>query len=66
MSNLETLVDRWLNDPQFKSDLIEDPQAAVRSVGVSLTEEEWASLHSTVVATTDGELQARISKGFTN
>ena len=63
---LDVLMDRWMNEPGFKEKLVLDPEAAVQSSGLALDVQEWAALRSTMLAVADGELQARISKGWQN
>jgi hypothetical protein len=40
------LVDRYLDDPQFRDAFARDPEAAVRAAGFQLDEEHWAALHA--------------------
>ncbi|MCX6020244.1 MAG: Os1348 family NHLP clan protein [Chloroflexi bacterium] len=64
MAGVEQLVDRWLNEPGFKDQLIADPQGTVRAAGLSLDADEWATLRNTISSVSDAELQTRISKGL--
>lgn len=41
---IETLMDRWTNDPAFRTQMRADPEGTVRTAGVSLDAEEWAAL----------------------
>lgn len=59
---VETLMDRWLNEPAFRSEMRADPEKTVRSIGVELSEDEWAALRRMDFSLSDEELQARISK----
>ena len=59
---VETLMDRWMNEPQFREALRQDPEAAVKAVGVTLSDDEWAALRSIDWNQSDDELQARVSK----
>ncbi len=61
-SAVEILIDRWMNDPAFREGLRADPEAAVRSTGVELSEDEWTALRSVDWSATDEELQSRVSK----
>ncbi|MCX6020242.1 MAG: Os1348 family NHLP clan protein [Chloroflexi bacterium] len=63
MAGVEQLVDRWLNEPGFKDQLIADPEGTVKASGLILDAGEWATLRNAVISLSDGELQARISKG---
>ncbi|MCX6020243.1 MAG: Os1348 family NHLP clan protein [Chloroflexi bacterium] len=64
MAGVEQLVDRWLNEPGFKDQLIADPEGTVLAAGLTLDADEWATLRNAVVSLSDGELQTRISKGL--
>ena len=37
---VETLIDRWMNEPEFRAALRQDADAAVRTSGVDLSVEE--------------------------
>lgn len=43
---VETLIDRWINEPLFRAALRRDPEGTVRASGVQLDEDEWAALRS--------------------
>lgn len=43
-TSLETLVDRWLNDPAFREHVRAEPEQAIRATGVQLDADEWAAL----------------------
>ena len=60
---VEQLLDRWMNEPQFREQLRQDPEGTVRGAGVELDADEWAALRSTDFNLSDEELQTRISKG---
>jgi hypothetical protein len=60
---VQTLVDRWLNDPSFRGALRADPEAAVRATGLDLDADEWAALRAIDWKTSDSELEARLSPG---
>jgi predicted ribosomally synthesized peptide with nif11-like leader len=59
---VETLMDRWTNDPAFRTQLRADPEGAARAAGVDLDTEEWAALRGIDWSLSDEELQARSSK----
>lgn len=61
--NLETLIDRWMNDISFREALRADPAGTVRSTGIELTEDEWMALRAIDWNASDEELQARVSRG---
>jgi hypothetical protein len=57
-----TLIDRWLNEPEFRAAMRVDPQAAVRDSGAELNAEEWAALREIDWNLPDEELNSRLSK----
>jgi hypothetical protein len=59
---LEQLIDKWTNEPAFRDSLRRDPEAAVRSAGVQLNEDELAALRSTDWSLSDEALRSRMSK----
>ena len=61
-SAIETLMDRWENDPGFRAELRRDPEGAVRAAGVSLSDEERAVLGAIDWSQSDEELSARASR----
>ena len=63
MTNIDNLLDRWMNEPGFKDKLVDNPEATVAAAGLSLTADEWATLRTAVMGMADGDLATRISKG---
>jgi hypothetical protein len=61
---VETLIDRWINEPAFRQELRTDPEGAVRAAGAVLEAEEWAALRSVDWSLTDEELQTRVSRAL--
>lgn len=59
---VESLIDRWINDPVFREELRKDPEGAIRSTGVELDEEEWAALRRIDWGLTDEDLRLQVSK----
>ncbi len=54
---VDQLVQKWLNDPSFRDKMKRDPEGAVKSCGISLNAEEWATLRNLLfVHQTLGEL----------
>ena len=64
MTNIDNLLHRWMNEPGFKDKLADDPTGTVAAAGLSLTDDEWATLKTAVMGMADGDLAARISKGL--
>jgi len=58
---VETLIDRWMNEPEFRAALRKDADAAVRASGVELTSEEWDALRRIDWTLSDEELQTRVN-----
>lgn len=63
MGGVERLIDRWMNEPQFREALRRNPEDAVRQSGVTLSEDEWAALRAIDWSASDEELQTRVSRG---
>ncbi len=61
-SSIESLFDKWETDAGFRAALRRDPEAAVRAAGVSLTDDERATLRAIDWSQTDEQLAARASK----
>ena len=58
---VETLIDRWMNEPDFRAALRKDADAAVHASGVELTSEEWDALRRIDWTLSDEELQTRVN-----
>ena len=61
--SVEILVDKWLNEPGFREKMKRDVDGTVKSCGLKLSAEEWATVHNVVMSTSDEALLARASKG---
>ena len=63
-SSMLKLADRYLNDPQFKEQMRQDPQGTAESTGLKLDDEDLQSLRDWDMSSSgDEELKDRISKG---
>ena len=62
MTAIDTLLDRWMNEPGFRTSLTTDPEATVAAAGLSLTDDEWATLKAAVAGLDGGDLGTRLSK----
>ena len=60
--SMEELVDRWMNDESFRSDLRRDPEGTVRAGNIELNEDEWTALRAVDWSLSDEALQARVTK----
>ncbi len=58
------LLGRALVDPQLRALLLEDPQKAAESLGLSLTEEQLAGLKESDLSHLAEGLDDRLSKAF--
>lgn len=56
------LIDRWVEDKEFRKQMRLDAERAVRQAGIQLAPEEWGVLHEVNWKMPDDELQSRISK----
>lgn len=56
------IIDRWLNDPEFKKQFRQNPEECVRKGGLTLSADEWASLKKVDWTLSDEDLKSRISK----
>lgn len=63
MSNLEQVMDRWMNDTSFREAMRRDPQGAVQDAGMALSPEDKAALQDIDWKQPDEQLQQRVSKG---
>jgi predicted ribosomally synthesized peptide with nif11-like leader len=59
--SIEALVEKWMEDPSFRSAIRQDPEGAIRSTGLELTDEEWAAVRGIDWSLSDEELSARRS-----
>lgn len=53
------LIDRWLNDPEFRKKVRQDHEGAIKESGVALSPEELAAFRKVDWNQTDEELRAR-------
>lgn len=56
------LVDRWVEDKDFRKQVRRNAEMAVRESGIQLTPDEWTVLHRIDWKVSDEQLQERISK----
>jgi hypothetical protein len=61
-ADVETLIDRWTNEPDFREKMRQDPEGTVRDAGMELTTEEWAALKAVNWRASDQELEPLVSK----
>ena len=59
------LADRYLNDPQFKERMRQDPEGTAESTGLELDDEDRQSIRSWDMSSSgEEELRERMSKGL--
>lgn len=58
------LVDRWMNDAEFRRALRADPEGTVKRSGFELGADEWAALRAIDWGLSDEQLRARASKAI--
>ena len=63
MQEVGQLIDKWINDKNFREALRKDPKIAVQKSGVKLSSEEWDLFKNVDWSLSDEELKARINKG---
>ncbi len=64
-TEVDSLIDRWLNDPSFARQLKDNPSSALRSCGLEPGRDLVESLRNVDSSTPIEELQRRVSKGTT-
>ena len=65
MSHPETmpqLADRFMNDPEFREQMRQDPEGTAERSGLQLDEEDRRALHSIEWNLPDEQLKERVSK----
>jgi len=67
MSNQEAmqqLADRFMNDPDFREQMSQDPEGAAERAGYRLDEEDRQALRSMDWSVSDEQLKERVSKAW--
>ncbi|OGQ17904.1 MAG: hypothetical protein A3B70_01940 [Deltaproteobacteria bacterium RIFCSPHIGHO2_02_FULL_40_11] len=64
MQEVGKLIDKWINDLKFRSEIRKNPESAVQKSGIKLTKEEWNLFKNVDWSLSDEELKARINKGM--
>ena len=63
---MQQLTDRFMNDPEFREQMRQDPEGTAERAGVKLNEENRQTLQSINWSESDQELRPRVSKTFKN
>ena len=63
-NGVDQLVQKYINEPGFRSKMERDPEGTVKACGIDLDAEEWATVRNVVMTTSDEALRTRVSKGL--
>ena len=58
---VESLLDKWTGDPEFRAAMRQDAEGSVRTLGVDLDQDEWSALRAVDWSLPDEELRTRLS-----
>jgi hypothetical protein len=61
---LSELIGRAVTDLDFRAQLIEDPEKAIKDAGYDITEEQLAGLKAVDLGSLSDTLGERLSKGY--
>lgn len=67
MSNpeaMQQLADRFVNDPEFREQMRQDPEGTAEAQGLRLDEEDRQALRSIEWGLPDEQLKERVSKAY--
>jgi hypothetical protein len=59
---MQQLADRFMNDPDFREQMRQDPEGAAKRTGLELDEEDRQALRSVDWSLPDEQLNERVSK----
>lgn len=59
---VKTLVDKWINDANFRTDIRKDPEGTVKKLNVTLDADELAAFKAINWSESDDALTARVNK----
>lgn len=60
MNNLKEVLERWMNDSEFKRNFKKDPVKALKEAGIELSEEDLKKVLTTL--SKQEELEKKINK----
>ena len=60
--SVETLMDKWMNDTDFRDELRTDAEGAIKATGLELDADEWTAIRNMDFSASDEELMSRASK----
>ena len=59
---MNQLIDRWMNDGAFRTELRSDPEGTIRAHNLDLSADEWSAIRKVDWSLSDESLQARVSQ----
>ena len=65
-NGVDQLVQKYLNEPGFRDKMKKDLEGTIKSSGITLNQEELATVRNVVMTTSDDSLRQRINKGTMN
>lgn len=60
--SVETLMDKWMDDTEFREQFRRDPEKKIRAGGYELDKTEWQAIKTMDWSASDEELMSRVSK----
>ena len=60
---MQHMTDRFINDPEFREQMRQDPEGTAERLGIELDEEDRLALRSIDWSLPDEQLTERVSKG---
>ena len=63
-SDVDKLVNRWMNEPDFRKKMKENPEETIKASGIRLDEQDKKALQGIDWKLPDEELQKRASNFF--
>ncbi len=61
-AEIKRLIDKWINDKNFRSSVRKDPEGTIRKMNITLTTDETAAFRAIDWSQSDEALTARASK----
>ncbi|HMS40829.1 MAG TPA: Os1348 family NHLP clan protein [Pyrinomonadaceae bacterium] len=59
---VETLMDKWMNDTNFRDEMRNDAESAIRGTNLELSTDEWEAVKNIEWSASDEELMSRANK----
>ena len=61
-AEIKRLIDKWINDKNFRTSIRKDPEGTIRKMNITLTTDETAAFRAIDWGQSDEALTARASK----